>query len=144
MYKRILKIKGLIIILDLILSSTYIQAQSDSIAFAAADTSHFSPNKDGGWQLFNSYVSNYQSDSARLELIIQHANNIDWTTEQLIGSISDSSLIPSQGQNISFTLLTNNYNLRLDTSGRCYIRFVNGDLPTDDPFVIPLKILYKL
>ncbi len=119
-------------------------SQTDSIAFAAADTSRFSPNIDEGWQLFNSYVTNLQNDSARLELIIQHTNNINWTVDQYVGVISDSSLIPSEEQDVPFSLLTNNYNLRIDTAGKCYIRFVNGDLPTDDPFVIPLKLIYKL
>lgn len=139
-----LKIKYALIGIALILITNKVLSQSDSIAFAAADTSRFSPNYGGGWQLFNSYVHSYQTDSARFELIIQHANNIKWNNEQYIGTISDSSLIPSQKQSISFNLLTNNYMLRIDTRGRCYIRFVNGDLPTDDPFVIPFKISYKL
>lgn len=137
------KIKYFLIGIGLMLTSNIILAQRDSIAFAAADTSKFSPNKAKGWQLFNSYVSTYKSDSATLELIIQHANNINWISEQLVGSISYSVLIPREEQNIPFKLLTNNYMLRIDTKGRCFIRLVSGDYPTDNPLVIPLKIFYK-
>jgi len=119
-------------------------SQNDSAALAAADTSRFSPNGDEGWQLYNSYVAPVSGDSATLELILQHANNIDTTMEQFVGVIKDVLLIPSQEQVISFNLLINNYLLRIDTVGRCYIRFLNGDVPPDDPFVIPLKIFYKL
>ncbi len=119
-------------------------SQNDAAALAAADTSRFSPNGTEGWQLFNSYVAPTSHDSATLELIIRHANNIDTAKEQLVGAIKDLSLIPSQEQSISFNLLTDNYILRINTDGRCYLRFVNGDVPPNDPFVIPLKIFYKL
>ena len=62
-------------------------AQDNSKAFAAADSSRFSPNKNGGWKLFNSFVNIYQKDSAQVELILQHDGIIDWKQEQMIGKI---------------------------------------------------------
>jgi hypothetical protein len=119
-------------------------AQDDSAALAAADTSRFSPNATDGWQLFNSYVHSYASDSATLELVIQHANNIDWTAEQYVGQISYQPLHPPNGQNIPFIFAANNYVLRIDNTGKCYLKLTDGALPADDPFVIPLKIFYLL
>lgn len=119
-------------------------SQSNSVAMSHADTSRFSTNSDGGWQLYNSYVSNNGQDSATLELAIQHANNIDWTAEQLVGQIYYQPLIPATRQNVPFLFANNNYMMRIDSKGNCYVRLADGALPTDDPFVILLKIFYKL
>ena len=64
-------------------------AQEDSAALAAADTTHFSINHSNNWHLFNSYVAPYQSDSAQLELIIMHANTLAWEQEQYRKDTSD-------------------------------------------------------
>jgi len=119
-------------------------SQNYSAAFARADTSRFSPNLSGGWQLFNSYVTTYQGTGATLELVIQHANNIDWTTENYVGKISYKPLQPSNEQRISFNFSSNNYMLRINNTGKCYLKLANGALPVTDPFVIPLKIFYQL
>lgn len=118
-------------------------AQNDSAAIAAADTTNFSVNSAGGWQLFNSYVAAYNTDSVQLELIIQHANNIDWNQEQYAGKVKTTALIPAQEQTISFSLITNQYLLRIDVQGKCYLRLFSGSAPADDPAVIPVKVIYK-
>ena len=125
-------------------SNNTVFAQSNSVALAAADTSKFSPNTTNGWQLFNSYVFKYQSDSSTLQVIIQHANNIDWTQEQLVGRITYQPLKPSANQSISFNFATNIYMLRIDTVGNCFLRLADGALPGHDPFVIPITVFYKL
>jgi hypothetical protein len=121
-----------------------VSAQDHSKALAAADTSRFSPNKKDGWQLYNSYVSGYQRDSAQLELILQHANNFDWKKEQFVGKITYQPLHPKNGQSLNFYLLSNQFLLRIDENGKCYLRFQNGALPSEDPAIIPLKVFYKL
>jgi hypothetical protein len=126
-------------------ATTLVNAQDDhNKALAAADSSKFSPNKKGGWQLFNSFVSSYQKDSARLELIMQHANNIDWKQEQYVGKIKYEPLQPSKEQSLPFNLLTDNYVLRIDDNGKCYLKFMSGSLPTANPVILPLSVLYRL
>jgi hypothetical protein len=128
----------------ILISGNDVLAQDSRAALAAADTSRFSPNTNDGWQLFNSYVHSYGGNRATLELVIQHANNIDWTADQYVGQISYQPLQPSGGQDISFIFAANNYTLSIDSTGKCYLKLANGALPTDDPFVIPLKIFYQL
>ncbi len=119
-------------------------AQDHSKAIAAADTSYFSPNKNDGWQLFNSYISTYQKDSAQLEVIIQHSNTINWRQEQYIGRIKHQVLQPRRGQSLLFNLLSDIYKLRIEDNGKCYLSFVTGSLPVNNLVVIPVKIFYKL
>lgn len=141
----IFKLCFLTVTVFLSFSVNTVVAQADySKAYAAADSSRFSLNKKDGWQLFNSFVSNYQKDSAQLELIIQHANNIDWRQEQYIGKIKYQPLQPGQEQSLPFNLLLDTYILRIDDNGKCYLKFISGTLPTADPFIFPLKVLYKL
>lgn len=121
-----------------------VKAQDHNKAIAAADSSRFSPNKKDGWKLFNSFVSNYQKDSAQVELILQHDGAIDWKQEQLVGKIKPQSLQPSNSQTVTFKLLNENYSLRIDINGKCYLKFINGIIPTANPFIIPLKVNYKL
>jgi hypothetical protein len=124
--------------------SSVAKSQNNSIAFAAADSSKFSPNLKDGWQLFNSYVSTYKKDSATLELIIQHTNNINWTKEQFIGKIKYPALLPKAEQVAFFTLISNKYRIRIETTGRCYLNFIAGAIPTGEPVILPLTIFYKL
>ncbi|MCX6207170.1 MAG: hypothetical protein NTZ19_13080 [Bacteroidetes bacterium] len=121
-----------------------VQAQDHSKAIAAADSSRFSPNKKDGWQLFNSFVSKYQKDSAQVELILQHDGTIDWKQEQLVGKIKFQPLQPGSTQSLPFKLLNETYSLRIDDKGKCYLKFVNGIMPSANPFIIPLKVNYKL
>jgi hypothetical protein len=131
------------IILSLILPNK-LQAQDHSKALAAADSSRFSPNKKDSWQLFNSFVSNYQKDSAQVELILQHDGAIDWKEAQLVGRIKYQPLQPSNSQTLPFKLLNESYSLRIDDKGKCYLKFINGVMPTANPFIIPLRVYYKL
>jgi hypothetical protein len=119
-----------------------VKAQNYSQGLAAADTSRFSPNRQGGWQLFNSYVATYGQDSATLELILQHANAIVLTQEWLVGKITYAALIPGKEQIVPFNLMNTIYWLRIDTAGFCYLRLATGAAPTDDPFILPVKVFY--
>ena len=120
------------------------QAQDHGKAIAAADSSRFSPNKKDGWQLYNSFISNYQKDSAQVELILQHDGAIDWKQEQMVGKIKYQQLQPNNAQTLPFKLLNESYSLRIDEKGKCYLKFINGLMPTANPFIIPLKVNYKL
>jgi len=132
---------GLILILMLAIEES--TAQNNSAAIAAADTSEFSVNSAGGWQLFNSYVEMQNADSVQLEIIIQHSNNINWSLEQYVGKIKPASLLPIQERTVSFNLITNQYLLRIDNEGKCFLKLFSGAAPGDDPAVIPVKIIYK-
>src|SRR2546423_6442009 len=118
-------------------------AQDNTVAIANADTTNFSVNKDGGWELFNSYVSTYGLDSVLLEIIVQHANTIDLSGEQYVGKIKTPALRPAVSQTLSFNLITNYYSLRIDEVGKCYLKFLTGTKPASNPFVIPVRVVYK-
>ncbi len=142
MLKRIIYVFSFIVLGLLVLNSKLI-AQNNTAAFSAADSSRFSVNKDNGWQLFNSYITQFQTDSAKLELIVQHNNNISWVTEQYIGKIKLTALQPKTVQTILFSLLNDYYQLRIDTNGKCYLKFMYGTLPANNPVVMSIKLLYK-
>lgn len=134
----------LFILIMLFTKPIKLPAQNHAAAFAAADSSCFSVGNAGGWQLFNSYMSPYGSDSVQLEIIVQHANNINWGQEQYIGKIKINALIPENTQTLSFNLIATNYRLRIKKEdGKCYLRFISGTLPTANPAAIPIKVIYK-
>ena len=118
-------------------------AQNNAAAFAAADSSKFSINTSGGWQLYNSYLTQFKPDSVQVELIIQH-ENINLQQEQYIGNIKYIPFRPAVEQTVSFNLLQDRYTLRIETMGKCYLRFISGTLPVGNPMVLPLKVYYKL
>lgn len=118
-------------------------AQSYAEAVANADTTNFIANAKEGWQLFNSYVATQDADSIQIELIIQHENNINWMDEQCIGAIKTASLRPTEGISIVFPFSMSNYSLRVENDGKCYLKFINGALPYESPFVISTKVIFK-
>jgi hypothetical protein len=118
-------------------------AQNHTAAITNADTTNFIANGKDGWQLFNSFVATQGVDSIRLELIIQHDNNITWMEEQYIGRIKTSSLRPSKNQTITFTLVPSNYSIKVQDDGKCYLKFIKGALPYNSSFIIPLKVIFK-
>jgi hypothetical protein len=145
-YKKMM-MKKYIVITSFIITVTgsKLLAQTDfSAAMANADTSRFSANKKDGWLLFDSYVSAWQTDSAQLELLIQHANTINFKQEQLIGKIKYPALKPGKEQSAVFSIVGNTYQLRIDNNGKCYLKFMNGGLPYADPVVLPIRVYYKL
>jgi len=120
-------------------------AQDDSIAISHADTTNFTVCKETGWILYNSYVAqNTRQDSASIELILKHANNIDLQQEQYVGKIKTASLYPKEEQTIAYNQMADNYALRIDDKGNCYIRFVSGKLPDTAAFFLPVVAVYKL
>jgi hypothetical protein len=117
--------------------------QSDSAALAAADTTRFSVNGSEGWLLYNSYVVAHGTDSVELELVIRHDNNINWQEEHYIGKIKFEGLIPQTSQTIDYYLMSDQFAVRLDTTGKCYLKFVSGAVPSANPVVIPIRLIYK-
>ena len=143
--KRTIYIKAILSIMILCFALPQkVFAQDHSKAIASADSSQFSPNKKDGWQLFNAFISNYQKDSAQVELILQHDGAINWKQEQFVGKIKYQRLQPNNSQTVPFKLLNESYELRIDEKGKCYLKFINGIMPTSNPFIIPLKVNYKL
>jgi len=119
-------------------------AQDSTNLAQTVDSADLSINHNDGWQLLNAYIRPTQTDSVQFELIIQHANNIDWTQEQYFGRIKLPELMPASEQSVSFKILEDSYLLRIDTAGGCYLKFLNGGLPSADPVIIFLKVFYKL
>lgn len=122
----------------------HLKAQNYQAALAAADTTRFSVNKAGGWQLFNSHVNNFSTDSVRVELVLQHENNINWQQLQLVGKIKFSNALPNGTKIIPFRLLANGYLLQIHKDGTCYLSFVSGVFPVKNPVVIPVVVHYHL
>ncbi len=125
---------------------TFAQKQSKALALAlaTADTTNFSVNNRAGWQLYNSYVAPINTDSITVEMIVQHDRAIDWKQEQLVGRIKQASMFPKTSQAISVMLMFDEYLLRVETNGRCYLRLAKGSIPDDDPVVLPIRAKYKL
>lgn len=142
MIKKIVQATLLSIITTLILMGTA-AAQNNAAAIAAADTSKFSVNTSGGWQLFNSYVDSYKTDSAQIELIVQHAG-INLAQEQYLGEIKFVALRPAATQTLAFSLVNENYTLRIEADGKCYLKWLSAPAKADAPVILPLKVYYKL
>lgn len=142
-YKKII---NPILFFTIIILGTVVKSysQNNAAAFAAADSSRFSINNNGGWQLYNSYLNKYKPDSVQVEIIIQHNNNINWQQEQYIGKIKFADLKPTLTQKLPFSLLDDNYILSIDNNGKCYLKWVSGNLPAASPVVVPIKAYYKL
>ena len=117
--------------------------RDDSVAMTKADTSRFFANTKADWKLFNSYVTQYTPDSVSLEVIIQQSKVINWKTEQSFGKIKDKKLLPLKEQNIVYYLLNDSYAIRIETEGKCYIKFLDGVPPSAAPTILPIKINYK-
>lgn len=119
-------------------------AQDSTSLTETIDSADLSINRNDGWQLLNAYIRPTQTDSVQFELIIQHSNNVDWTREQYFGKLKLPELVPAAEQSVIFKILENSYLLRIDTAGGCYLKFLNGGLPSADPVIIFLKVFYKL
>ncbi len=128
----------------LLLLTKRVSAQDgDSLALANADTSHFFVNHADGWQLFNSYGAYTTDDTVQFEIIVRHANNINWAEEQYLGRIRDTVLVPSSPQLIECRLMQLMYVLRIDEYGRCYLRLLEGHQPPVVLVTIPLHGRYR-
>lgn len=119
-------------------------SQDNSKALQAADTSFFSPNTQEGWQIYNSYAQKKMVDSVYFELIVQHQNNIDWKSSQLIGSIKKSDLFPKSLKIIYYSLLDEKFRITIDIHGRCYLQCQKTPTVNSDLVIYPLKFKYKL
>jgi hypothetical protein len=125
------------------IGNSTLQAQSNAAALAAADTVHFSRNAKDGWELYNSYMAPQGNDSIRLELILQHANNINWSDEQYIGKIKTGNYFPLSTRTVSFSLMQTNFLVRIDENGKCYLKVLSGPLPAESTAVVPFIIAYR-
>jgi hypothetical protein len=119
-------------------------AQINAAAIANADSSRFSPNLQGGWQLLNSFVGTVSTGNAQLELIVQNANLVNLGQLQFLGTIKGPGLFPSNPVSLTFNILKNQYQINIQSDGRCYIKLLNGSPPSSNPIVIPLRVIYKL
>jgi len=111
---------------------------------ASADSSYIAVNKKSGWQFFSSYLTPVKADSVMIEMVVQHDRTSDWNQEQLVGRIKSTSMLPKVSQTVSFSLISDLYQLRVEPNGRCYLRLVSGSLPVGDPVILPIRAKYKL
>jgi hypothetical protein len=115
-----------------------------SLAKASADSSYIAVNKKAGWQFLSSYLTPIKVDSVMIEMIVQHDRTIDWKQDQLIGHIKQVSMFPKTSQTVSFMLMFDEYLLRVEPNGRCYLQLAKGSIPDGDPVILPIRAKYKL
>ena len=138
------------LLIGLILSLSGLVAQNNSSEItkianeASADSSYIAVNRRSGWLFMSSYISLMGTDSVLIEMIVHHERTIDWRQEQLVGRIKPTHFLPKNGQTLSFNLLYNTYELRVEPNGTCYLRLASGSLPDGDPVIIPVQAVYKL
>ena len=132
-------------ILTLICSNMFSQITKESVlAKATADSSSFVININEGWKQYGSSIGILPSDSIMLETIVQHANTaIDWSQEQFIGKVKSNSLRPIKDQTVTFDLLSSIYQIRIEHNGKCYLRLASGNVPDEDPVILPIRAVYK-
>lgn len=115
---------------------------------APGDTASFSANAAGNWSLLSSYLDQESADSVDLELILQQSSAVNWRSEQLIGTITNTSFLPAKSQRLTYYLLVDNeWSIRITTSGQCFLSQLKGaPLPVsslpDSPFILPIKLRY--
>jgi hypothetical protein len=109
------------------------------------DTIPFSIYANNGWSLYSSpLVKQIATDSVEVELVLTHANNLKWNTEQLIGNMSSRKFFPINEQEYTFYLLKDNYWIvRVATNGECFIKQANGNAPISDPVILPIRARFK-
>jgi len=109
-----------------------------------SDTS-FSANAEAGWMALSSYLHLDSADSVDFEVILNHtAEMVDWNSEQLIGTITDTAFLPVNDVLVEYQLLPENvWNVRITAEGKTYIKIVTGAGPSENPAIIPFKIRFS-
>lgn len=109
------------------------------------DSAVFEPNTSTGWTIYSYYFHKDTADSVDFEIILKHASDIQyWTNEQYSGTIK-GSFIPATEQVLRYYLLLNNlWSLRIAKDGKCYLNVVTGHVPAGNTVVIPIKVEYKM
>jgi len=130
--------------ISFICNLTFAQKHNHGMAIETADTTNFKVNYQSGWLIYNSYVAPINADTIALEMIVQQKRAIDWKQDQLIGRIKLDSMFPKTSQVISFMLMFDEYLLRVESNGRCYLRLTKGTIPDGDPVILPIRVKYKL
>jgi len=108
-----------------------------------ADTSKFVPNRPGAWSMYSSYLAAAGPDSVSLEAVVSHNRNADWSQYQRFGRISDKKLWPMNTVEARYYLLTDAYDIKVEKDGQCFIKLSVGQLPSNDPVVLPIRITFK-
>jgi hypothetical protein len=110
---------------------------------ALADTSKFVPNREKQWSLFNSYVAAEGRDSIMLEAVVSRSRDANWDQHQRFGKITDKKFWPRNVIEARYYLLTDAYDIRVEKDGWCSIKLAEGQLPSTDPVVLPIRITFK-
>jgi hypothetical protein len=142
-------LKKYLLIVLILLSFGEVVAQDNSIILAkaftsgSAESSYIVVNKKASWQFLTSYLTPIKSDSVMIEMIVQHDKTAEWNQEQLVEHIRLASMLPKRSRTVSFNLIENVYQLRIEPNGKCYLRLDTGSLLDTDPVIIPVRATYK-
>lgn len=116
----------------------------------SGDTTSFTPNSNGGWNILSRYINQDTPDSVEFELILlQSTGGIKGSQEQFVGTITNKLFLPQKDQKIAYSLLPGNtWYLLVKKNGQCYLAQVQGsgiqksNLP-GNPDILPIKVRYK-
>lgn len=136
-------IRFLIIMMTAFFSRFQASSQVPPEVVNAADTTNFRINQADGWVLINSFVQLQNADSVRLEIIIQHPNNLSWTQNSLVGEIKNLSLRPTQVREVQFLLIADEYVVTIEIDGKVLIRRRNADSLQGEMVILPVMLVFK-
>lgn len=114
-----------------------------STEFHVSDTAVFNPNREAGWDSYNSY-GNQIGDSVDLEIILYRTSNdsINWEEPTIIGTINPG-IRPQDIQRIRFVRAFTTWQLFIQPSGECELSWISGTRPGPTGIVIPIQVKYK-
>lgn len=110
---------------------------------SAVASTVFVPNVAAGWSVYSFYLHANGADSVDFEVVLQHADDINWYQEHWIGTLQ-GRLSPAKEQKLIFYLLPfDKWNIRIAPDGRCFLNIKDGNIPLQDQVVVPVKVRYR-
>jgi hypothetical protein len=135
------------LVLSVCLSHLFLQASANGVLSGkqGIDTIPILAYDANGWSFFGEpYLKKINSDSIAVELVLIHANNLQWDQEQLVGYLGMASVKPFAERKSKFYLLNDNiWLVRVASNGQIYVKQLKGEPPAADPAVLPIKAYFK-
>jgi hypothetical protein len=103
----------------------------------------FKANDEGGWSHIQSYVHLY-GDSVKFEALLSRMapNNVDWTTNVMIGKISEE-FAPTVRTDLHFREPSRKWALIITPKGKCYARWIAGKMPDHGKMYLSIKTVFR-
>lgn len=121
------------------------KSQDLTKALEMADTSYFTAKDSNKWQLLNSYIYSKKSGYATLEVVVAVNNKkLTWTSEVYVGRIKGSQFFPKEKRLVGFRILDVAFELRIEPTGFCYLKYISGKPEGKIGTAIPIVIDYQL